>query len=146
MAKRKLTTKIKKKPARSTRLTKGAGRKSLDDIHYGPEPVRDYFKNHSVSIILIFVRSILFLFELLPPYKPLQKYEIFATAGLLLAIPPPRAPTQILQDLHENKGQSRRGDQSVGYVPDVLSGLTHYLEMTIENIHDVPTNEELLSL
>ena len=48
MAKRKLTTKTKKKPARSTRLTKGAGRKSLDDIHYGAEPARDYFEDHSI--------------------------------------------------------------------------------------------------
>ena len=48
MAKRKLTTKIKKKPTRSTRLTKGAGRKSLDDIHYGPEPARGYFEDHSI--------------------------------------------------------------------------------------------------
>ena len=48
MAKRKLTTKIKKKPVRSNRLTKGAGRKSLDDIHYGPEPARDYFEDHSI--------------------------------------------------------------------------------------------------
>ena len=48
MAKRKLTTKIKKKPTRSTRLTKGAGRKSLDDIHYGAEPARGYFEDHSI--------------------------------------------------------------------------------------------------
>ena len=48
MAKRKVTTKIKKKPARSTRLTRGAAGKSLDEIHYGPEPAGDYFKNHSI--------------------------------------------------------------------------------------------------
>ena len=48
MAKRKLTTKIKKKPTRSTRLTKGAGRKSLDDIHYGAEPARGYFEDNSI--------------------------------------------------------------------------------------------------
>ena len=47
MAKRKATTKIKKK-SRPTTLTKGAGRKSLDDIHYGPEPAGDYFEDHSI--------------------------------------------------------------------------------------------------
>ena len=48
MAKRKLTTKIKKKPTRSTRITKGASKKTLDDIHYGPEPDRAYFEDHSI--------------------------------------------------------------------------------------------------
>ena len=43
MAKRKIT-KTKRKPVRKTR----AERKSLDDIHYGPEPDVDYFENHSM--------------------------------------------------------------------------------------------------
>ena len=43
MAKRKIT-KTKRKPVRKTR----AERKSLDDIHYGPEPDVDYFEDHSI--------------------------------------------------------------------------------------------------
>ncbi len=43
MAKRKIT-KTKRKPVRKTR----AERKSLDEIHYGPEPDVDYFEDHSI--------------------------------------------------------------------------------------------------
>ena len=44
MAKRKTIKKFKKRTVRKTR----AERKSLDDIHYGPEPDVDYFENHSM--------------------------------------------------------------------------------------------------
>ena len=43
MATRK-TTKTKRKPVRKTR----AERKTLDEIHYGPEPDVDYFEDHSI--------------------------------------------------------------------------------------------------
>ena len=43
MAKRKTTKTVKTKP-RKTR----AERKSLDDMHYGPEPDADYFDDHSI--------------------------------------------------------------------------------------------------
>ena len=33
---------------RSTRITRGASKKTLDDIHYGPEPDVDYFEDHSI--------------------------------------------------------------------------------------------------
>ena len=48
MAKRKITKTVKRKPKRKTR----AERKSLDDIHYGPEPDVDYFENHSMHEFL----------------------------------------------------------------------------------------------
>ncbi|SVB61414.1 uncharacterized protein METZ01_LOCUS214268, partial [marine metagenome] len=44
MAKRKIQSTKKAKPVRKTR----AQRKSLDEIHYGPEPDVDYFKDHSI--------------------------------------------------------------------------------------------------
>ena len=44
MAKRKTIKKFKKRTVRKTR----AERKSLDDIHYGPEPDVDYFDEHSI--------------------------------------------------------------------------------------------------
>ena len=47
MAKRK-TTKTKRKPVRKTQ----AERKTLDDIHYGPEPDVDYFDDHSIHEFL----------------------------------------------------------------------------------------------
>ena len=33
---------------RSTRITRGASKKTLDDIHYGPEPDVDYFEDHLI--------------------------------------------------------------------------------------------------
>ena len=44
MAKRKITKTVKRKPKRKTKVE----RKTLDDIHYGPEPAGDYFKDHSI--------------------------------------------------------------------------------------------------
>ena len=44
MAKRKITKTVKRKPKRKTKFE----RKTLDDIHYGPEPAGDYFKDHSI--------------------------------------------------------------------------------------------------
>jgi hypothetical protein len=48
MAKRKIIKTVKRKPKRKTR----AERKSLDDMHYGPEPDVDYFENHSMHEFL----------------------------------------------------------------------------------------------
>ena len=47
MAKRKTTKTVKRKP-RKTRTE----RKTLDDIHYGPEPDVNYFDNHSMHDFL----------------------------------------------------------------------------------------------
>ena len=44
MAKRKVQSTRKVKKVRKTK----AQRKSLDEIHYGPEPDVDYFNNHSI--------------------------------------------------------------------------------------------------
>ena len=48
MAKRKTIKKFKKRTVRKTK----AQRKSLDDMHYGPEPDVDYFENHSMHEFL----------------------------------------------------------------------------------------------
>ena len=40
------TTKTKK---RSTKITRGKSRKTLDDMYYGPEPGKDYFEDHSIN-------------------------------------------------------------------------------------------------
>ncbi len=48
MAKRKITKSVKRKPKRKTRVE----RKSIEDIHYGPEPDVDYFKDHSITDFL----------------------------------------------------------------------------------------------